>query len=289
MTTIGFCGLGRMGRPMAGRLLSAGHRVAVWNRSDGPQTVLAGQGAKVASTPEEAAAGAELVITMVTGPDALEAVVHGPHGVAAGLGPGGVLVDMSTVGPEAFASVSERLGEGAVAVDAPVRGSVREASEGTLQIYVGAGDETFSWVAPVLSCLGDVQHVGPAGAGASMKLVVNAALVASTALFGEAMALGQALGLDRATLLDVLSRSALAPAVAAKGDNVAAGTYPPAFELGLADKDINLVVDAARRLDLDLRIADAARGWMDDAVATAGAGVDFSAVVAVVVGEEARP
>lgn len=289
MASIGFCGLGRMGRLMAGRLLGAGHEVTVWNRSEGPQAALAEQGARIAATPEEAAAGAELVVTMVTGPDALEAVVYGPHGVAAGLRTGALLVDMSTVGPDAFQMVADRLGPGRGAVDAPVRGSVREAADGTLQVYVGAGDDDFGRVAPLLSALGDVRHVGPPGAGASMKLVVNATLVTAIALLGEAMALGRHLGLDRATLLDVLSRSPLAPTVAAKGDNVAAGRYPPAFELSLADKDIHLVLDAARRHGLDLKVAEAARQWTDAALSATESEVDFSAVVATVMGEKAQP
>ena len=289
MTTVGFCGLGRMGRLMAGRLLAAGHPVTVWNPSEGPQAPLAERGAQVAATPEEPARGSELVLTMLTGPDALEAVVHGPHGVAAGLGSGALLVDMSTVGPDAFLSVAGRLGPGAGAVDAPVRGSVREATEGTLQVYVGARDDDFGRVAPVLSAVGDARHVGPPGAGASMKLVVNEALVASMTLLGEAMALGQGLGLDRATLLDVLSRSPLAPTVAAKGDNVAAGRYPPAFELSLADKDIRLVVEAAHRLGLDLKVAAAARDWMDAACVAADDEVDFSGVVATIMGQRPRP
>lgn len=289
MTTIGFCGLGRMGRLMAGRLLDAGHRLTVWNRSDGPQQALAAKGAAVAATPAEAARASELTITMVTGPDALEEVVLGPGGVAAGLGDDRLLVDMSTVGPEAFGSVADRLPAGARAVDAPVRGSVPQATDGTLQVYVGASDDDYERVAPVLAALGDVRHVGPSGAGSAMKLVVNTALIASAALLGESLALGAGLGLERGTLLDVLGRSPVGPTVAAKGKNVEAGRYPPAFELRLADKDIHLVVDAARRLGVEMRLAEATQSWMDDTVAAAGDEVDFSAVVARILGEAPRP
>lgn len=288
MTTIGFCGLGRMGRLMAGRLLDAGHQVTVWNRSAGPAEELAGRGAAVAASAREAASASELTITMLTGPEALEEVVLGPEGVASGLEDGRVWIDVSTVGPEAFRSVAGRLTAG-TAVDAPVRGSVPQATDGTLQFYLGASDEDAARVAPVLGALGDVRHVGPPGAGAAMKLVVNTALIASAALLGECMALGNALELDRDVLLDVLGRSPVGPIVSAKGGNVASGHYPPAFELRLADKDIRLVVDAAHRLGTDLRLAEATQGWMDAAVEAADGEVDFSAVVATVLGEPLRP
>lgn len=288
MTTVAFCGLGRMGRLMAGRLLDAGHQVTVWNRSDGPQRELAERGAAVATSPREAAAASEVTITMLTGPEALEQVVLGPDGVAAGLEDGAVLVDMSTVGPEAFLAVAERLTAGS-AVDAPVRGSLPQAAEGTLQIYVGADDRSFRRVAPVLELLGDLRHVGPPGAGAATKLVVNTALVGSAALLGECMALGAGLGLDRATLLDVLGRTPVGPTVASKGKNVAEGRYPPAFEARLAAKDVHLVVEAARRLGVRMPLADATETWMDATVDAADGDVDFSAVVATVMGEAVRP
>lgn len=288
MTAIGFCGLGRMGRLMAGRLLDAGHQVTVWNRSKGPAEELERRGAVVAASPTQAAAASELTITMLTGPAALEEVVLGPEGVAAGLDDGRLLVDMSTVGPDAFRSVADRLTAGR-AIDAPVRGSVPQATNGTLQIYVGASDDDFTRVAPVLETLGDVRHVGSPGAGAAMKLVVNTALIASAALLGECMALGKVLGLDRDVLLEILGRSPVGPTVSGKGGNVASGHYPPAFELRLADKDIHLVVDAGRRLGAELRLTEATRAWMDAAVEAADGEVDFSAVVAAVLGEPLRP
>src|SRR5713226_9792914 len=121
MSKIAFLGLGEMGTPMASRLLGAGHELAVWNRTPGRTAPLAERGAIAAATPAEAAAGAEIIITMLATSDALEQVVFGAGGVAGGLGAGQVLVDMSTVGPAAVRSVAARLPPGVPLVDAPVR------------------------------------------------------------------------------------------------------------------------------------------------------------------------
>ena len=128
MAKIGFLGLGEMGTPMAGRLLQAGHDVVVWNRSRERTASLGKEGAAVAATPEEAAAERDLVVTMLATPEALEQVLFGAAGLASALSPGQILIDMSTVGPDAVRSASARLPEGASLVDAPVRGSVPQAT-----------------------------------------------------------------------------------------------------------------------------------------------------------------
>src|SRR5438105_10660169 len=124
MSKIAFLGLGQMGAPMAGRLLEAGHDVTVWNRTSGRAEPLAEKGAAVAGSPAEAGGGAEFAITMVATPDAVEAVLFGPDGLASALGPGQTLIEMSTIGPAAFRALTERLPAGVAAVDSPVRGSV---------------------------------------------------------------------------------------------------------------------------------------------------------------------
>src|SRR5271169_6346000 len=151
---IGFLGLGEMGRPMASRLLRAGHVLTVWNR-DAERTVpLAEEGAMVASSPAKVATGADFVITMLATPEALEQVLFGTAGLAPALTPGQVLIDMSTVGPDEIRSVAARLPRGVSLVDAPVRGSVPQATSGHLDIFVGATDEDYERVRPILECLG---------------------------------------------------------------------------------------------------------------------------------------
>src|SRR5437660_9594054 len=132
MAKIGFLGLGEMGTPMATRLRRAGHDLTVWNRSAERTVPLASEGAKVASSPAKAAAGADVVITMLATPEALEQVLFGSEGLATGLSPGQILIDMSTVGPDEVHSAAARLPEGTALVDAPVRGSVPDATSGRL-------------------------------------------------------------------------------------------------------------------------------------------------------------
>jgi 3-hydroxyisobutyrate dehydrogenase len=284
MSKIAFLGLGSMGTPMATRLVNAGHDVTVWNRTASRTAPLTDAGASVARSPGAAAAGVEFAITMLATPEALDDVLFGPEGLASGLSPGQTLIDMSTVGPDAFRTAASRLPSGVAAVDAPVRGSVPEATDGRLHVYVGADDEEFERARPVLEVLGDVHHVGGAGAGAAMKLVVNTTLAASIVALGEALSLGQALGLDQGAVLDVLADSPVGPTVHAKRANVESGHYPPSFKLSLAAKDMRLAVNAGDHAGRDLKTAETVRRWLDEAEAAGGGDLDFSAVVATILG-----
>jgi len=161
MSKIAFMGLGMMGSQMARRLIEAGHDVTVWNRTAQRSAPLADVGAAVAATPRAAVGGAEFVITMLARPEAVDDVLFGVDGMADAMEPGQVWIDMSTIGPAEFTAAVARLPEGVIAVDAPVRGSVPEASSGRLQIYVGASDRVFEVVQPLLSSLGQPRHVGP--------------------------------------------------------------------------------------------------------------------------------
>jgi len=287
MSKIAFLGLGQMGSPMAVRLLEAGHHVTVWNRTPERAAPLRQRGAVVASSPAEAAAGVEFAITMLATPEALEAVLFADGGLAAALGPGQIVIDMSTVGPEAVRSVGSRLPEGVSLVDAPVRGSVPDATEGRLHVFVGATDEDFARARPILESLGEIRRTGGPGSGAAMKLVVNLTLGAAIVALGEALALGESLGLEPGALLDVLADSPIGPAVRAKRANVEAGRYPPNFKLGLAAKDLRLVMDTADAAGQDLKLARAARAWLDEAAGRAS-DLDYSAVVATILGKDAR-
>jgi 3-hydroxyisobutyrate dehydrogenase-like beta-hydroxyacid dehydrogenase len=200
-----------------------------------------------------------------------------------------VYIDMSTVGPDTVRSIAARLPVGVAVVDAPVRGSASQATEGRLEIFVGARDEDFERVRPILESLGSVIHVGGLGAGAAMKLVANLTLGAAITAVGEALTLGEALGLGRAPLLDMLEGSQLAPAVRVKRANIESGDYPPNFKLRHAAKDLRLVMEAATRAGRDLKVSAAARAWLDSAVEKGAADLDYSAVVATIIGEEPHP
>jgi len=289
MSTIAFLGLGQMGTPMATRLLNAGHDVTVWNRTPQRTASLAAAGARVAPTPAAAADDVEFVITMLATPEALDDVLFGPDGLAAALSPGQMLIDMSTVGPEAFRSAAARLPSGVASVDAPVRGSVPEATDGRLHVYVGAADDDFQRALPILELFGDVHHVGAGGDGEAMKLVLNTTLAASIVALGEALALGAALGLDQTAMLDALQDSPVGTTVRAKRVNIETRHYPPSFKLSLAAKDMRLAVGAADHTGTSLKTADTVRRWLEDAADQGAADLDFSAVVAVILGQPPRP
>jgi 3-hydroxyisobutyrate dehydrogenase-like beta-hydroxyacid dehydrogenase len=286
MAKIGFLGLGEMGAPMASRLLRAGHDLAVWNRSAERTVALAREGAAVAPSPAKAAAGADFVITMLATPEALEQVLFGTAGLAPALSPGQVLIDMSTVGPDEVRSVAARLPKGVSLVDAPVRGSVPLASTGRLEVFVGATDDDYVRVRPVLETFGKVRHTGGPESGAAMKLVANLALGAAIVALGEALSLGESLHLKRSILLDALADSPIGPMVAAKRANVESGQFAPTFKLRHAAKDLRLVTEAAAARGRELKQARANRAWLDEAAERGDADLDFSAVVATISGEE---
>jgi 3-hydroxyisobutyrate dehydrogenase-like beta-hydroxyacid dehydrogenase len=280
MAKLAFLGLGLMGTPLATRLLGAGHDVTVWNRTAARTTPLVDEGAWAAETPAAAVTGADVVFTMLANPKALDQVLGGDEGVLSALRPGQVLVDMSTVGPLEVRAVAERLPKQVTLVDSPVRGSVPEATAGRLAIYVGASDEDFETVQPLLAVLGTPHHVGGPGAGAAMKLVVNLTLGVAITALGEALAVGDTLGLDRTSLLDILVDSPIGPTVRNKRANIESGTYPPNFKLSLALKDLHLVTET---VDRPLPLAEASLGWLEQAAHASVTDLDYSAVVATII------
>jgi 3-hydroxyisobutyrate dehydrogenase-like beta-hydroxyacid dehydrogenase len=288
MTNIAFLGLGMMGTPMATRLLEAGHDLTVWDRTSEKTKALVDRGAVSATSPAETAVGVEVAITMLANPEVLERVVF-DGGLAKSLVAGQILMDMSTVGPDAIRSVRERVPKGVIVVDSPVRGSVPEATSGKLDIFVGATDEAFERVRKILESLGTVRHVGGPGAGASAKVVTNAALGAAIAAVGEALSLGEVFGLDQSIVLDVLADSPVGPTTRAKRANIESGTYPPNFKLSLALKDVRLATKAASDAGQDLKLAEASREWLEEAEEAGQGDLDFSAVVATILGHRPRP
>jgi 3-hydroxyisobutyrate dehydrogenase-like beta-hydroxyacid dehydrogenase len=288
MTTIAFIGLGQMGAPMAARLLEAGHDLRVWNRTPSKADPLVEKGARLATRPGEAARGTEATITMVSTPEALEEVVLGPDGVANGLSEGAALIEMSTVGPDAVRSLAERLPDGVDLLDAPVLGSVPQATDGSLKVFVGAMDQGFERWRPVLEAFGTPMHVGPLGAGASMKLVANSTLGALMSGLGEAISLAEGLGLETSAVLDILGDSAIGMTARSKRELIDTGVYPPRFKLTLAAKDLRLVTETGESVDRDLRVARAARSWLEDADRAGLGELDYSAVTAQIRGVEAR-
>jgi 3-hydroxyisobutyrate dehydrogenase-like beta-hydroxyacid dehydrogenase len=274
---------------MAGRLSDAGHDLVVWSRTGAHAAALADR-AEVAASPAEAGAKAEVAITMLTDGGALEEVVLGRAGLAEGLGPGTLLIDMSTTGPgpaRKVAGVLEQREAGFV--DAPVAGSVGPAADGSLAIMVGGSDEAVARARPLLEILGDPErtwHVGPVGAGQAAKLMVNLVLGGVTAAIAEGFILGRLLGLSPDDALEVLEgASVAAQTVRSKGDKLRSGDYgDPGFRLALMHKDLRLAVDAARAARASLPATERVAELYAGAKGRGLADQDYSAVAAYLAG-----
>ena len=287
MARVAVIGLGAMGSRIARRILDAGHELTVWNRDAAKADPLVAAGASAAQTPAEAARQAEAVVTMVADPEALAAVTEGPDGVAAGLSPGSVLVQMSTVGPRSLERLAAVVPEPSL-LDAPVLGSIGEVEAGSLRVFAGGQAELVERWTPLLETLGTVLRVGPVGAGTAAKLVANSTLVGVVGLLGEALALGTALGLPAEAAFDVLEATPLGEQAKRRRPAFESGEYPPRFSLSLARKDADLILDAAAQRELDLRLATAAREWLADAERSGRGADDYSAVLAEIVSRAPR-
>jgi 3-hydroxyisobutyrate dehydrogenase-like beta-hydroxyacid dehydrogenase len=276
---IAFLGLGQMGTPMSRRLLDAGHDVAVWNRTRARAESLAVHGARVADSPAEAVAGTEVAITMLSDAQAVEQVVFGNDGAAAAMDGGRTLVQMSTIGPEAERTIRERMPDGVDAIDAPVLGSVPQATDGTLRIFVGATDEQLERVRAALDAMGTVFHMGGPGAGAAMKLVANSTIGAVISAIGEALVLADAAGLRREDVLEILADSPVGTTVQRKRSNFESHSYPANFKLRHLAKDMRLIQADAERLGVDLEVVAAAAAWLDRALVEGHGDEDYSSAV----------
>ncbi|MGS2618739.1 NAD(P)-dependent oxidoreductase [Micromonospora sp. LZ34] len=238
MTEIAVLGTGRMGAAIAQRLLDAGHRVTVWNRTAARTAPLRRAGARVAGSPSDAARDAEVVVTMLTDATAVDAVLYGPAGAVPALAPGGCVVEMSTVGPAAVRALAGRLPRAVDLVDAPVGGSVAAARAGRLRVFAGGAARAVERVTPVLAALGAVRHCGDLGSGAAVKLVLNTALLVAVTGLADTLAVAGAVGVDRRTALDALADGPLAGALGR------ATARDADFPVALAGKDLDLVRDA---------------------------------------------
>jgi 3-hydroxyisobutyrate dehydrogenase-like beta-hydroxyacid dehydrogenase len=286
MSAVAVIGLGAMGRRFARRFLAAGHEVIVWNRTPEKATELVELGAASASSPADAARRSEALVTIVSDPGALRAVTEGPDGIAAGVDGSTTVIEMSTVGPEAVRWLASALPSATTLLDAPVLGSLSEAEEGTLKVFLGGPAPLAERWTPLLSALGSPIHVGPLGAGASAKLVANATLFGTLALLGEVVALADGLGLSRYVTFDVLAATPIAGPAERRRPSIEDGEYPLRFTLSLAKKDAELITDAARAVGVDVRVLEAARAWLADAEEDGLGDRDYSTVLAEIVGTD---
>jgi 3-hydroxyisobutyrate dehydrogenase-like beta-hydroxyacid dehydrogenase len=261
MSTVGFVGLGAMGSRIAGRLLDAGHRVYATNRTVAKAQPLVERGLVWQDTPREVAASADVVLSMVTGDDALEAITAGPQGLLAGLETGKLYVDMSTVSPRVSRQLAERVrASGAQMLDAPVSGSIPQAESGTLAIMVGGDSPAFAAAEPLLRELGQtVTHVGPNGQGLLLKLAINISLAVQTLAFSEGLLLAERAGVDPEIAAEVMSTSSIgSPMLKARIPLLLHLPEHAWFDVELMQKDIRLARQTADDLQIPLPSATVA-------------------------------
>jgi 3-hydroxyisobutyrate dehydrogenase len=258
---IGFIGLGLMGRPMAANLLKNGFSVVVWNRTLGKSDALGAAGASVAATAREAAAAADVLITIVSDPAALESVLWG-EGALEAMRRGTVLVDSSTVSPALERRIAAACAErGVESLDAPVTGGTWGAEKGELVFMVGGEAATLARVEPVLGAMGKRWfHLGPHGAGQIIKLAMNLLLALEVQALAEAMALVAGAGVPAENLVTVMQASmARAPVLDIKAPMILKQDYTPSFPLRLMHKDLGLAMDLANQIGVPLPACAAAR------------------------------
>ena len=277
-------GTGRMGAPIARNLLAAGFEVSVWNRTAERAAPLAADGARLSSSPAEAAEGADLTLTMLADGDAVNDAMIGPEGALASLRPGSAWIQMATIGDE----WTERLATLATKknvefVDAPVSGSDGPAREGQLIVLASGPEGTRAQLQPIFDAIGrKTLWLGPAGNGTRLKLVLNDWLASLTEGVAETIALTEALGLDPQLFIEAIDDGPLgSPYAVAKARAALAGEFVPGFALRLAFKDVGLALDAARERDLELPITEAISRRWQKAIADGHADEDVSAVIAV--------
>ena len=255
MAKLGFVGLGVMGGGIARRLLDAGHELVGYNRTKEKARALIEAGMSWCDSPREAAERSDVVFTMVTNVAALRAVADGVDGILAGLGPGKVYVDMSTVGPAASRELAQRVREtGAEMLDAPVSGSVATLEEGRLSVMVGGDTATFERVEPILRDVGPkVTRVGENGQAALMKIASNLQLAVQMLAFSEGVLLAEKGGIEREVAVEVLTNSAIAsPMVKYRGPFVLEQPEEAWFDVNMMQKDMNLALELGRELNVPL-------------------------------------
>ena len=286
---LAFIGMGIMGSRMARNLLRAGHRLSIFNRTPGKSEMLVREGARAVTTAADAAKGVEILFTMLANPDAVSTTALGKNGFLDSLGKGSLWVDCSTVNPSFSRQMASEAGaRGIRFVDAPVTGSLPSAEKAELTFLVGAEPKDLEACRPLLLLMGKtIRHLGVAGMGASMKMVINMQLGTLMAVFSEALAFGESLGFSRGALMDILIGGPVAgPFLAGKRSNLETHTYEPEFPLRWQHKDLQLAAATAYENGIPMPVINAAKEVYAQASAAGLKDLDFSAVAEFYRGRE---
>jgi 3-hydroxyisobutyrate dehydrogenase-like beta-hydroxyacid dehydrogenase len=279
---VGFVGFGAMGTLIVPRLMAAGHGVVGWNRSRHKAAALIASGMTWADTPRAVAEQCEIVLSIVTDGAAVRAVALGPDGVLAGLRPGGIYADMSTISPDVSREVAaEFTNAGRFMLDAPISGSPVTVVAGNASVMVGGETAAFERAKPVMLAIGPkVTHIGANGLACQMKIAVNLLLMVEVICFGEAIALAEKGGVAREVAVDAVLKSvAASPVLGYRGPFILDGKMPdvPLADVTLQQKDMLLALDLGRKLGSPVPLAAAANEMMN---ACRGFGIDHKDFVA---------
>ncbi len=275
---LGFIGLGAMGALIVPRLIAAGHTVTGWNRSREKAKPLIEGGMAWADSPRAVAERSEAVFSIVTDAAAVKAVALGDDGVLAGLAPGGIYLDMSTIAPDASKAVAAEFAKaGRFMLDAPISGSPVTVTAGNASIMVGGDRGAFERVKDMLLAIGPkVSYIGESGLAVHMKVSLNLLLMVEVIAFGEAVALAEKGGVARDVAVDAILKSvAASPVLGYRGPFIIEGKMPavPLADVTLQQKDMLLALDLGRRLGSPVPLAAAANEMMN---ACRGLGIDHN-------------
>ncbi len=270
---IGVAGLGAMGAAIAARLMEVGHEVAVWNRSPDKAKPLADAGAKVAKSPAELASTCEAVITILTDGAAVDAVYNGPNGLLSGDAKGKLFIDMSTLPPAVMTDLAPKVGaKGGALVECPVGGSTAPARTGKLLGLMGAEPADAARAKPILDQLcRRLEHCGPVGTGAPMKLAINLPLMVAWQAYGEAFAIARKVGWEPKRLLDLfVDTNGANPALKARAEMIVTmfegrDPGPTTFSIANGVKDLRTMVETGEAGGADMLATKAALAGFEDA------------------------
>ena len=291
MQTIGFIGLGVMGKPMARNLLKRGYPLVVHSRSQGPVDELVAAGASRAASPEEIARRAKRIITMLPDSPDVELVLEGPHGVFSAMQPGTILIDTSSIAPAAARRLAALARErGGRMLDAPVSGGEIGAINATLSIMVGGDADTFAEVKPILDAMGNpdrVVRIGDSGAGQICKVCNQMVIGGTLAAVSEAFSLARKAQVDVARVRDaLLGGFAASRVLEVHGERMLKGNYKPGFRAGLYAKDLRIASQTLAETETPAPVSSVVHQLVLALVA-AGRGNDDYAALATVLFEMA--
>jgi len=282
MADIGFVGLGIMGKPMAGHLLSAGHTVRVYDHHNSPVKELAEKGAVACRSSAEVAEKADIIFIMVPDTPDVELALFGPKGVAESVRKGSIVVDMSSISPIATKEFAAKLAaKGVEMLDAPVSGGQVGAENATLSIMVGGKADVFAKIKPYFELMGkNIVHIGPSGDGQTCKVANQIVVALTIEAVGEALLLAAKAGADPAKVREaLLGGFAQSRILDLHGQRMIARTFKPGFRIRLHQKDLNLALQTARSLGLSLPNTATAQELFNAVAAQEGAELDHSAMV----------